>query len=194
MGIVEVVHQRVDGQIRDRPVNPFESADRDGVGVGERPVQVPGGGIDLVDIEREGDDGTPSVRYSGAAALAKSSGITVKSAEIFMSPVSRMSVTCGTRLQATPRATADRPQQATVPRRGLSDGGRWRKESQSGRPVTTGGLTGDQAECLRRIITTLTPTASSIKPRPAERADGGAGLRDTVAPCRRRRSCRFRRP
>ena len=57
MGIVEVVHQRVDGQIRDRPVNPFESADRDGVGVGERPVQVPGGGIDLVDIEREGDDG-----------------------------------------------------------------------------------------------------------------------------------------
>ena len=110
--------------------------------------------------------GTPSVRYSGAAALAKSSGITVKSAEIFMSPVSRMSVTCGTRLQATPRATADRPQQATVPRRGLSDGDGGERVSQADRSRLA-GLTGDQAECLRRIITTLTPTASSIKPRPA---------------------------
>ena len=97
-----------------------------------------------------------------------------------MSPVSRMSVTCGAHLQATPRATADWPQQAAVPRRGLSDGGRWRK-SQSGRPVTTGRSDWGSGGALAANHHHAHSDGEQHQAEAGERADGGAGLRDTVA-------------
>ena len=53
MGIVEIEHQCIDRQIGDRPVNPFEPAYGNGIGIGERPMQVPRLGVDFIDIEGE---------------------------------------------------------------------------------------------------------------------------------------------
>ena len=72
---------------------PLEAAHRNGIGIDEFPMQELHGRVELVDIEGEGNDRSAVDAVLRRRALANASGMTVKSAEIFMLPVSRMRVT-----------------------------------------------------------------------------------------------------
>ena len=72
---------------------PLETAHRNGIGIDEFPMQKLHGRVELVDIEGEGNDRSAVDAVLRRRRLANASGMTVKSAEIFMLPVSRMRVT-----------------------------------------------------------------------------------------------------
>ena len=133
-------------------------------------VQVPGGGIDLVDIEREGDDGHAVGAVFGRGGFGEVVGHHREvSGNLHVSSIAHerdvRHPSAGHAARDGRPAGNEPPSPAGVYPTG--DGGE--RVSQADRSRLA-GLTGDQAECLRRIITTLTPTASSIKPRPASAA------------------------
>ena len=120
----------------------------------------------LVDIEREGDDGHAVGAVFGRGGFGEVVGHHREvSGNLHVSSIAHER---DVRHPAAGHTARDgRPADSSPSPAGVyptGDGGE--RVSQADRSRLA-GLTGDQAECLRRIITTLTPTASSIKPRPA---------------------------
>ena len=79
---------------------PLETAYRNRIRINEFPMQELHCGIKRINVEGEGNNRRTVMQFSGGAALANASGMTVKSAEIFMHPVSLKRLT-HTRFQLT---------------------------------------------------------------------------------------------